>query len=346
MSNKNNKIPVTYFDLSNIAAEERFQIWRESISVIFEVNLKTEEQAESFHAKISSSHLSSLLLGTCTSQQQFFNRSQRLINTDSLDHFLLQLYTQGETSGQWGKHSNFTVQAGDLFLLDLSQPIESFATDFSNITLVIPRSILQQHLPNLEKYHGCILPRANAFNQLLRTHLFSLLDVVPQLSIEEATIAAEGVTCLLGNYFRQLSPISDSSHLQASLRESIRYYIRQNISHPDLTPVFIAAHFKMSRSYLYKLFEPENGIRHYIQQQRLRLAFRQLRNDTQHRLRIGQLAFSLGFSSESHFCRSFQQMFGMTPSAARDCAMAFAQNSDLHSPNQWDRGYEEWVRNL
>lgn len=339
-------VPIAHFDLKNIDPQQRFCLWRESISVIFEVALKPEDPAAAFHASINSYHLSSLLLATCTSQQQFFNRPQRLINIDNLDHFLLQLYIKGESSGQWGKRSNSTVQTGDLVLLDLSQSVESFTSDFSNMTLVIPRSILQQYLPEPEKYHGCILPRDNTFNRLLCTHLFSLMDIVPQLSIEDATIAAEGVAYLVSHYFRQLSPAPDSLNFQSPLREGIRYYIQQNITNPHLTPETIAAYFKISRSYLYRLFESEKGICHYIQQQRLRLAFRQLRNDTRHQLRIGNLAFSLGFSSESHFCRSFQQMFGMTPSAARDCAMVSAKNTALTDPKHPDRCYEDWVRHL
>lgn len=339
-------VPITSFDLKNIDPQQRFCLWRESISVIFEVALKPEDQAEAFHANINSYHLSSLVLATCTSQQQFFNRPQRLINIDNLDHFLLQLYIKGGSSGQWGRRSNSTVQTGDLVLLDLSQSVESFTRDFSNMTLVIPRSILQQYLPEPEKYHGCILPQDNAFNRLLCTHLFSLMAIVPQLGIEDAAIAAEGVAYLAGHYFRQLSPAPDALQFQNPLREGIRYYIQQNITSPHLAPETIAAHFKISRSYLYRLFESEKGICHYIQQQRLRLAFRQLRNDPRHQLRIGNLAFSLGFSSESHFCRSFQQMFGMTPSAARDCAMATAKNTAFTDPKQPDRCYEDWVRHL
>lgn len=344
--NKKKITPVTHFDLSSIRPEERFLVWRESISVIFNVALEASVPIEAFHARISSSHLSSLLLTTCTSQQQFFHRPQRLINSDGIDHFLLQLYTQGTTSGQWGKRSNSTVQSGDLFLLDLTQPVESLATDFSNITLVIPRTVLQQYLPAPEKYHGCILPRHNPFNLLLRTHLVNLMKIAPQLGMEEGSVIAEGVQQLIGSYFRQLQPDFNNTQLQATLRESIQHYIHQKLASPDLNPANIAAHFRMSRSHLYRLFDSENGICHYIQQQRLRLAFRKLRADRQRNLRIGELAFSLGFNSESHFCRSFQQMFAITPSAARDYVYELPLFGQIPLSNQPDRCYEEWVRQL
>ncbi len=333
------------FDLSEIDPKQRYDIWRESISVIFEVDLKPDTSREVFSASLTTCHLGSFLLSTTSSQGQFFNRSQRLIAQDNQDHCLLQLYTRGSTSGQWGNKANSTVQAGDIFLLDLSQPIASFTTDFTNVTLVIPRYILQQHLPNVEKYHGCILPRDGAFARLLGEHLITLQQIAPTLSANEASIIAEGTVHLAGNYFRQSQLADDCPEIQAVARETVRHYIAKHLTDLDLTPENIASHFKMSRTYLYRLFATEQGITHYIKEKRLQQAFRELESVRHPPRKIGEIAFSLGFSSESLFSRSFQQMFAMTPSDVRKNAWERLQ-FDYQQQTMLDRRYEEWVRKL
>lgn len=332
------------FDLSHIDPKERYDVWRDSISVIFEANLKPEVCTESFHASVTTSHLSSLLLGTTSSQEQFFNRPPRLIAQDNLDHCLLQLYTSGSTTGQWSNKRHSTVQAGDIFLLDLSQPFNSMASDFTNISLMIPRHVLAQHIPEVEKYHGCILPRDSVFAKLLGAHLITLQQVAPTLNLNEADTIAEGVAHLAGTYFSQLPLSAHCPQVHSTMRATVRRYIINNLTSPNLTPNSIAAHFRMSRSYLYRLFDSEQGVSHYIQTQRLHRAFRELSQTNSRQLRIGDYAFNLGFNSESHFSRSFQQLFGVTPSEVRYNAKAHLQPNE--SQSLLDRRYEEWVRKL
>jgi AraC-like DNA-binding protein len=334
----------TKFDLSHIIdPKERYDVWRDSISVIFETNLKQNTCTETFSANITSTHLSSLLLGITSSQEQFFNRTHRLIAQDGLDHCLLQMYTRGSTTGQWGNKRNSTVQAGDIFLLDLSQPITSLTTDFTNISLVVPRHILAQHIPEVEKYHGCILPHKSALARLLGAHLITLQEIASTLDTDEVSTVAEGVVQLAGVYFSQ-SPLSgDYPHAHIATRATVQRYIINNLTNPKLTPSSIATHFKMSRAYLYRLFDSGQGVSHYIQIQRLHRAFREL-SQANNCLRIGDYAFNLGFSSESHFSRSFQRFFGLTPSDVRYNRKELLQHSKLPMP--LDRRYEEWVRTL
>lgn len=333
------------FDLGEVDPKTRYELWRESISVIFESGLKTDTAPETFSATLTTCHLSSFLLSTTRSVGQFFNRPHRLIAQDGLDHCLLQLYTRGSTAGQWGNKNHSTVQAGDIFLLDLSQPITSLTTDFTNITLVIPRPVLQQHLPDVARYHGRLLPRGSAFARLLGEHLISLRQIAPTLSTSEANTVAEGVAHLAGAYFSQAPVSGDCPPVFAATQETVRHYIGNNLTNPELNPDSIAAHFNMSRAYLYRLFNSGQGVTQYIKEKRLQRAFRELGYAGHRQRRISEIAFGLGFCSESHFSRSFQQLFGMSPSDAR--ANAWAQLHTQHGQaHTLDRRYEDWVRKL
>jgi len=339
----NKTIPISQIDLSNVDEKERYSIWKESISVVFDSALKPEDQLKPFNATLTTCHLSSMLLTYASSGQQYFNRDRKLIAKDGVDHFLIQMYTQGSTSGQWSKHHNSTVRSGDIFLLDLSQPIKSLASDFSCLTLVVPQSMLCAKLPEPERLHGRVLPRETLLAKLLGEHLNTLYFSSQTLNDDEARSAAEGVLSLAGTYFNHALIDEDCPNIQAASRESIRRYIINNLTDYNLTAESIAQHFKISRAYLYRLFDTGQGIHQFILEQRLLSAFNQLSNPAC-RMRISQIAFDLGFNSESHFSRSFHRAFGMTPSNVRQSVRDNQTREEINSPV--DRRLEKWILNL
>jgi AraC-like DNA-binding protein len=338
-----NFIPSAHVDLSGIDIKDRYSVWKEKISVVFESALKPEDQHKSFNAELTTYHLSSMLLSSVSSVQQYFNRDRKLIAKDGLDHFLIQVYTAGSTSGQWSKHNSSTVRSGDVFLLDLSQPIQSLASDFNCLMLTVPRDMLSEKLPEPERQHGRLLPRENILAKLLVEHLKTLYFASSSLSATETGSAAEGVLGLVGAYFNNISIDQNCQDVQSITRESIRRYILNNLTDLDLTTESIAAHFKISRAYLYRLFETGQGIHQFILEQRLLKAFRLLTHPA-NKQRIGQIAYDLGFNSESHFSRSFHRLFGMTPSDARQSALIDAMQEQDNKPE--DKQLEEWLLNL
>jgi AraC-like DNA-binding protein len=237
------------------------------------------------------------------------------------------------------------VRPGDIFLLDLTQPIESFAKNFDTLFFIVPRGMLFSKLPQLERLHGKVLPRESAVAKLLAAHIKTLYSVSHSLTENEACSVAEGVVNLTGTYFNQTLIDEDCQHIQAATRESIRCYIIKNLGNPDLTAESIAHHFKISRAYLYRLFDSSEGITHYIYERRLLKAFNCLRTPGNSTMLISQIAYSLGFNSESHFSRSFRQFFGITPSEVRNNARTdcFQQNTN---PITLNKVFEKWMLSL
>jgi hypothetical protein len=58
-------VPVSKIDLDNVAAGDRFPIWKETISVGFESVLKPEDQLKPFFATLTTYHLSVVFLICC-----------------------------------------------------------------------------------------------------------------------------------------------------------------------------------------------------------------------------------------------------------------------------------------
>lgn len=342
------KILKINFDAGEIDSQIRYDLWRESFSTIFEFDSKTEIDKKSFNAKLETINFGSILLNTTETQQQFFNRSQKLIAQDSVDHCWLQIITQGSTKIKFSnKKCDVELRCGDIIFMDFCQPFNILTTDFRDINLIIPRQTIEQYFPNFIKYHGSVLPRESMFSKILNSHLLMLKTVQSNTKIEEATVLAEGVVQLAGLYLgKKLADEGGSCVAHNATKETIQCYILQNLNNSELTPSSIANNFRISRSYLYRMF-PGEGIVNYIYEQRLKRAYRELNRINDNR-RISEIAFSLGFESESHFSSSFRRFFSLSPSEVRYNAKE--QKSLLELNLEQDESstfqFNDWIRKL
>lgn len=81
----------------------------------------------------------------------------------------------------------------------------------------------------------------------------------------------------------------------------------------------------ITRSTLYRLFEPLGGVSAYITQRKMHRAFRVMVDTLQPRQRVSQMAFELGFSHPSAFTRAFKESFRLSPT---DVQMLAAQSKE------------------
>lgn len=102
--------------------------------------------------------------------------------------------------------------------------------------------------------------------------------------------------------------------LPAVLRMRVKQYIRGHLADADLSIDRIARELRCSKRYLHRIFEEEGvTIDRYIWSSRLERCKDALDNARAAKPAISEIAFSWGFSSSAHFCRSFKQRYGMTP---------------------------------
>ena len=98
---------------------------------------------------------------------------------------------------------------------------------------------------------------------------------------------------------------------------NILHYIHENIYSPEkLRAEQIAGHFNISPTYLSEYFKRNNGdsLQQYIMQYKLKLVETRLQYSS---MRVGEIAYELGFTDESHLNRMFKKYKGVNPSAFR-----------------------------
>ncbi len=98
-----------------------------------------------------------------------------------------------------------------------------------------------------------------------------------------------------------------------TLCESVMTYIDCHLTDSYLSLEKICEYFNISHSYLCKIFKNEKNItaKNYIVTSRINLATKLL---TSSDLRINEIAYSVGFSDEIHFMKTFKKIMGVTPS--------------------------------
>ena len=213
----------------------------------------------------------------------------------------------------------------------------------------MPRETLDQALPAPGNLHGLILRGHSGMGGLLGDYMRSLVARAEGMTMAEAPLVAQATTDMIAACFQSNAETAERARaaIDQTMRQRIQRHISAHLDSPALQAEALCTQFRISRSQLYRLFEPLGGVAHYIQEQRVTRACAELCNPAHDHRRIYEIAFALGFSSEAHFSRVFRSTFGLSPSDVR--ARAQATRVDASRPEPADiasGGYEEWVRQL
>lgn len=342
------KLPFNVFTTAPLEGSDRFEAWRESIGVIFDVEPSGAKASPTFNASVQTYNLGDLLVSGVDFSGQRFSRRLARISSDGIDHYLVQLYDVGGFSGATNR-SDLNVRSGDVQILDLGQPHNSSARTSSTIAIIIPRDLLNEMLPSRGGLHGLILPGNHGAGGVLADFMKSLYLRLPSVEASEAATVARATAEIVAACFRPTAATADRAReqLEGVILERIRRYIGENLGSAELSPDALCRQFRISRTQLYRMFEPEGGVAKYVQNRRLERAFSELRSPMYRHRRVSEIAFAAGFSSEAHFSRAFRQTFGMRASdvRAQDPMMTRVKDVQLATAI-YGGGYEEWIRRL
>jgi AraC-like DNA-binding protein len=97
-----------------------------------------------------------------------------------------------------------------------------------------------------------------------------------------------------------------------NLLQSVIDIILENIADENINADFIAKKMHISRSLLYLKIEAISGqtVNEFIRNIKLKKSLRLL---AQNNLNITEIAYEVGFSSQSYYTRSFTKLFGFSP---------------------------------
>ena len=147
--------------LASAPGFDAFDLWRSSLEQLFETTLVGDRTAE-FRGEVTGFHLGDALTFNSKSVGQRLERTRSRVRRSSIDHIMLQLQTSGRLTGDYEGQS-VALRPGDISFVDFGRAARSVDTDFSRITLIIPRGQLPRTL--LERdLHGVVLDCQSALN--------------------------------------------------------------------------------------------------------------------------------------------------------------------------------------
>jgi AraC-like DNA-binding protein len=138
------------------------------------------------------------------------------------------------------------------------------------------------------------------------------LDDPARAKLAEQALDLIGLACGNGPADPQSAPA------RANALMLLRSAIEVRLSDPDLTPTEAAGAAGISVRYANDLLaERSTSLQRYITRRRLERCRQALEDPLQAHRTVTDIAFSWGFSDQSHFTRRFRDAFGMSPGECR-----------------------------
>lgn len=337
-----------HFSVNHLPQPQRYDVWRDSIACIFDVEPgRRQAYAEDggFHASIDAHMIGPLFLATTTTRSQNWCRSAQAMARDGMDHYMLQLYESGTQRCSW-QHGSFEMPDDGILVYDLSQEMRAETSDFSNVSLILPRQMIGELLQAPDDQHMRQLNGREPLVALLREHMLGLKRHAATLDLPQAMALTPIITQLVAACLNTsaASGRPDGGPGSAVQLTLLRRDIEMRLGDTDLSPADLRARHGLSRSRLYEIFAPLGGISGYIRERRLRRALLALVDPAMISHGIGEIALASGFRSISDFSRAFQRRYGLSPRVVRHRGLQ--QQSAGMQPAAIDRRYEYWLREL
>jgi len=292
------------FTTDGLPERDRFEAWRSLFSAH-----TLDADPVGFTGSIETTLIGPMGLRVMNAAAQGPARSRSQIRRDGQDGFILHLSRHAYSVET--ERGVTEVPAGAVSFNDLSQAYRrSRVPERGSLILALPRSAVASLLPGEEALHGLILDRGAG--RLLADHIRSLAATSQAITTRDAAPIAQATLQMVAAFAR---PSLDAAACAAKPIEAARLRMAKQFLHGHLSaPLRIDAMAKalgMSRSQLYRLFEPEGGIARCLMRQRL-AAVRTALDDPLERRSIAEIGEAYGFG-DGLLNRAFRQAYGMTP---------------------------------
>ena len=277
-----------------------------------------EDPFAGFAAEQSAWNLGGVVLIRTLLPAVSFARGQRRIRTDNIDHWSLASMRRGNMQMRASGRVTDVVPGG-LHIQSLMESSKGRTSGMQIVHLIVPRDFCREMAVTLDE----------ADNTELRTGLGQLLAVyMLDLDRRLSLITTDELPRLLGSIRAMILACVDPTPerlfaargvVQTTRLEQARQFIHKHLFSPTLGAEELCRELDVSRSRLYRMFEPLGGVVHYIRLRRLMEVHAALSNAEDHRP-IVDIAAERGFIDAADFSRAFKREFGYRPTDARNQA--------------------------
>ena len=305
------------FDSNTLPAAKRRQAWQDAICDIY---LKVECAADKggdYEGYVRESRMGAVTLTDISGSPQTVRRHKRHIAGLEKDCYFVGLGQSGSVNIRLGD-SSITMHAGAGALYYASEPYElRCATKVRTFWVELPR---QAFAARFASGHPPLMAHLN----LSRGLGYVAYEFCAALAAEGGNLDSD-TRAKLGEQFMDILALAvsaepgrqseDDLSVQRVRLRSVKGYIEAHLSDPGLTLGEIARNNGISLRYLHQLFRlTDSSASEWLRMRRLRRCYDLLSSPDGAAKSITEIAYSMGFSSSSHFSNLFRAQFGQRPS--------------------------------
>jgi AraC-like DNA-binding protein len=308
------------FSSADVAPAEGFGVWRELVSrCLLKVDIdRLDDGPYQVDAKLRM--LPQLRVGVGAMSAALHHRP-RGATRDENDDIAMLINLRG-TLVIRGRGEDVTVGAGDGFLIRCNEP-GAYVNTESGASLVIrlkpeTMGVFAAHAVRAD---GLLVPAATEALQLLTPYAMNLARGRERYLPATTQTVTQHVADLLALV---VGADGDRAHeargrgVAAARLAAAKTYVRERLSHGDLSEQAAAAQQGVSDRYLRRLFAAVGEtFAGYVREQRLAHAHLMLTSPRFAASTISSIAFEVGFGDLSYFNHSFRRRFERTPREAR-----------------------------
>jgi AraC-like DNA-binding protein len=302
------------FSTLDLVPDEQFAAWRGSYAPMVEL-AGPDNASAGFTGRQVLWDLDNLLFARVQTDALQFSSLNGHGRRDPMDHWLITVMLRG-SSRTVTPSTAFGAPAGAVQIHPLGRVFEGSLADSEMLQLFVPRDFCRGMAHVLDAAEFSVL--GDGMGRLFADFMMSLCRSLPLLTTADLPSLLTATRAMI---LACIAPTLD--HLEEAndpianvLLDRARRFVQAHVFDPDLGAESLQRELGVSRSRLYRLFEPYGGVIHYIQHRRLLDAYAALADPNDHR-RILDIAEEHGFTDGAEFSRAFRREFGYSPSDVR-----------------------------
>ncbi|MCK9512704.1 MAG: helix-turn-helix domain-containing protein [Pigmentiphaga sp.] len=298
-----------------------YDLWCDSVNQVFVPIEVRPERRDRFRNEVATGMLGWIQVSEMRTTAQRALRSRAMADRAEEPGCKVTLQLQGQSEiRQEGRAA--LLRPGDWSLYDITRPYEVSVDEASHfLVLHMPGRQLDAWRADMRHAVARVFSAHHGCGRIAMDLLRSSLHEHDQLSRGAACHAADAVWQMMGAAVSEWSgglAEPGSLELKQAQLHRVRRYVLDHLGDPDLTPASIAQAFRVSRRYLYKLFElADTTPASYILSERLARSHDMLGDESSPIRQVGEIAYLFGFSDAARFSHAFRARYGMSPTQWR-----------------------------
>lgn len=214
-------------------------------------------------------------------------------------------------------NAELNVGPGDWIVYDVSRPHAVISTgDSQHLVVAVPKDLALMNDIPFEDTPLLRPATRSGIGGLAKNFVRSAIDEPGELDPSHEEEVTSTILRLMRLSLHQDQTRSPSRSSRSGLNQEIKRIVQRNLQDPNFGVGHVAEALGCSKRLLHQSFASEGmTITEYLWTSRLEKCRQALENARNEKRTITDIAFSWGFSSSSHFSRSFKNRFGQAPSA-------------------------------